>query len=167
VPDQIDDQTRLGAPAARPRGRRRHSALRTALTWMLAAAIVLTLAATAGLLTAYFVASMRAVPTPAQIGGLDTPRPTAVASAAPQVSPSAPTTAQPRFTPTPSPTITPEPSPIIHVVVRHETLSSIASLYCTTVDAILAVNDIPNPNRIAVGAQLVIPPDAGCPSPST
>lgn len=44
-----------------------------------------------------------------------------------------------------------------HVVQPGETLTSIAQAYGLTVEAILAVNDIPNPNRIDAGTVLRIP----------
>lgn len=57
----------------------------------------------------------------------------------------------------------PAPSgPIVHVVAPGETLSGIAMRYGTTVAAIAAANNIPNPNWIYVGQRLVIP---GYPAP--
>jgi LysM repeat protein len=56
---------------------------------------------------------------------------------------------------------TPEPTPIEHVVERGEFLSYIAGLYCTTVEDILALNEIQNPNRIQPGDVLLIP-GGGC-----
>ena len=55
--------------------------------------------------------------------------------------------------------VTPEvtPEPFIHVVGRAESLRYIASLYGVTVEDILAINDIPNPNRIQVGQEILIP----------
>lgn len=47
-------------------------------------------------------------------------------------------------------------APITHVVQRGEILSRIAQRYGVTVAAILAANDIPNPNRIEVGDVLQI-----------
>jgi LysM repeat protein len=45
----------------------------------------------------------------------------------------------------------------IHVVQAGETLYSIASRYGVTVEAIMAANDLANPNYIYVGQRLVIP----------
>jgi len=44
-----------------------------------------------------------------------------------------------------------------HIVQPGETLTKIARQYNVTVNAIVAANNIPNPNRVAVGAVLVIP----------
>jgi hypothetical protein len=44
-----------------------------------------------------------------------------------------------------------------HTISSGETLFSIAEAYCTTVDAIVALNNISNPNLIAVGQVLYIP----------
>lgn len=57
---------------------------------------------------------------------------------------------------------TPPPDePRVHIVQRGDILARIAATYNTTVSAILAANNIPNPNVIFVGQRLVIPaPDA-------
>jgi LysM repeat protein len=139
-----------------------------ALPWVIASVIVLAVSVTAGFVTAYLVASGRAVqppgaglasPTPGQTAGVTlAPGETAQASGEP--------TTQPRRTPTPVPEITPEASPFVHVVQRRESLSYIAGLYCTTVDAILAINDIPNPDTIRPGDEILIPGSASCSSPA-
>ena len=43
-----------------------------------------------------------------------------------------------------------------HVVIKDETLSSIAKRYNTTVDALVKANNIPNKNRIYIGQELII-----------
>jgi LysM repeat protein len=72
------------------------------------------------------------------------PTPAASASAGPTVAPS----------PTPVPT----PAQVVHVVKAGDTLSKIAATYGVTVDQILAANPkIKDPNKIAVGDEIVIP----------
>ena len=44
-----------------------------------------------------------------------------------------------------------------HTVQAGETLTAIAQRYGVTVQAIIAANDIPNPDRVAIGTQLIIP----------
>ena len=61
--------------------------------------------------------------------------------------------------------MTPEPSPFEHTISRGESLSYIAGLYCTTVQAIQELNGIENPNRIQVN-QVIQVPGGGCESPS-
>lgn len=135
----------------------RHSRARTALPWVLGTAVILTLAVAGGLLTAYVVANLRAVPPPA---ALLTPTPTLppLLTPSPSATPS-PTESlpQPRRTPTAPPTVTPEPTPFIHVVQKGESLTHIANLYGITVGDILALNDIAHPNRIQPGMELLIP----------
>lgn len=142
-------------------------ALRAALPWVVAAVVVLAIAVTAGLITAYLVASGRAVDAPPIAATSPTPRSTIAVSRAPgetpQPSPEA--TQQPRRTPTPPPVVTPEPTPFEHTVQRGESLRYIAGLYCTTVSAIVELNQIENPNRILVGDIFLIP-GGGCPPPT-
>ena len=124
--------------------------------------VVLAAAVAAGFLVAYLVASGRAVD-PGSAVNQPTPGRSAVASQG--LGPSAPQsgvpTEQPRRTPGAP---TPEPTPIEHVVSRGEFLSYIAGLYCTSVDEILALNEIQNPNRIQPGDILQIP-GGGCAPP--
>src|SRR5258708_30592068 len=47
----------------------------------------------------------------------------------------------------------------VHIVRAGETLTSIASTYHVTVDALMAVNHLGNANVLYVGERLVIPPD--------
>ena len=77
-------------------------------------------------------------PTPA-------PSVTPVPSAAPSLAPSA----------EPSPT----PEPRTYKVKRGDTLSAIAARFGTTVKAIVALNEIDNPSRIAIGSVLELPPE--------
>ena len=142
----------------------RNSFARAALPWVAATVIVLAAAVAAGFLVAYLVASGRAVD-PRSAGSQPTPRrsPAASVSAGSSSAPSGLATQQPRRTPG---LPTPEPTPIEHVVARGEFLSYIAGLYCTTVEDILALNDIENPNRIQPGDVLQIP-GGGCPAPES
>jgi len=74
-------------------------------------------------------------------------------------------TATPTSTPVPGATATPTPPPgptCIHIVRYGDTLYSIARRYGTTVAALVAANNIRNPNFIWVGQRLVIP---GCVQP--
>lgn len=144
-----------------------NSLARAALPWVVAAAVVLAVAVTTGFIVAFLVASGRAVDPPGVGLASPTPPRPPVVSLAPGQTPGATpaSSTQPRRTPTPVPVITPEPSPFLHVVARLETLSYIAGLYCTTVDAVLEINDISNPNRIQVGQELLIP-GGGCATPS-
>lgn len=139
---------------------------RAALPWVVATAVVLALAVTTGFIVAFLVASGRAVDAPGVGLASPTLRRTPVVTLAPGQTPAATPdpTSQSRRTPTPMPVITPEPSPFLHIVARRENLRYIAGLYCTTVDSILELNDIANPNRIQVGQELLIP-GGGCASP--
>ena len=139
-----------------------NSLLRAALPWVAATAIVLAAAVAAGFLVAYLVASSRAVD-PGSGFADPTPRRTPATSVAPGPTeqPNSTPSQQPRRTPGAP---TPEPTPIEHVVERGEFLSYIAGLYCTTIDEIVALNEIQNPNRIQPGDVLLIP-GGGCSSP--
>jgi len=81
-------------------------------------------------------------------------------------SPTATATATPTPTATPEATAAPLPSPTPtavrrqHVVQDGETLSEIAERYGTTVEEIVALNGIQDPNVIAAGTVLEIPPPA-------
>ena len=64
----------------------------------------------------------------------------------------------PRASSSPLPTPTTAVTSRIHIVIRGDTLISIAARYGVTVEAIKGANQIANPNLIRVGARLVIPP---------
>lgn len=51
----------------------------------------------------------------------------------------------------------PQYGPVVHVVQWGENLTGIAAQYGVTVEAIVAANNIANPNRIYVGQRLIIP----------
>ena len=54
-------------------------------------------------------------------------------------------------------TAPPPPAERVHIVVAGDTLSAIARAFGVSLDAILAVNDIPDPNALLVGQRIVIP----------
>lgn len=146
--------------------RARRSGSRGVVPWVAAIAVVLVLAAVAGLATAWLVANMRAVPPP--VGGVPTPRPSPGLMMTPTPSdggPSAQPTDAPRRTPTPSPVVTVEPTPFIHIVERGESLSEIAAMYQVELEDVLTLNEIRNPNRIQVGQEIQIPGYGVIPTP--
>ena len=90
----------------------------------------------------------------------------------PQANPIAVTTEGGQIIVTPVPTVTPTPTPpppppppckTKYVVCWGDTLSSIALRFGTTVEAIVALNNIPNPDYIWVGQVLCIPCPAAPP----
>lgn len=91
------------------------------------------------------------------------PTPTATRTPKPTFTPSdvvvATTTLPPEPTSIVEPTTAPAPSPtpITHVVQPGETLSEIARMYGTTVEAIVQANNLDNPNAISEGQVLLIP----------
>lgn len=56
---------------------------------------------------------------------------------------------------------TPTPATIIHTVAAGETLAIIAARYGTTVEAIVAMNNIADPDKIEIGQKLTIPAPKG------
>lgn len=154
----------LGVPGGGPGSPPSKPPANAALPWLLAALVVLLLAASAGLATAWIVASLRAVPAPAAAQVTPTPEPSSTGM--PVVEPSLTPSQQPRHTPTPTPLRTPEPEPFIHVVQRGEYLQYIADLYGVTVEDIVALNDIRNPDLIHPDQELLIPGYGTRPSPT-
>lgn len=148
LPDDFD----LEPESKRPR---RRAAVETALPWVLTAVVVLLLAVSAGLIAAWVVASLKAVPIPP--GAIVTASPAPGATDLPSGAPTPLPSDQPRRTPTPAPQVTPEPPPFVHVVQRGEYLTLIADMYDVSVEDIVALNDIKNPNRIRAGRELLIP----------
>jgi nucleoid-associated protein YgaU len=147
-----------------PKRPRPSGAADKALPWALSAVMVLLLAASAGLVAAWVVASLKAVPIPP--GAIVTASPEPGATDRPSGAPTPPASEQPRHTPTPSPELTPEPPPFVHVVQRGESLSLIADMYGVTLADILALNTIRNPDNIRPGRELLIPGYGIRPSPS-
>ncbi len=84
-----------------------------------------------------------------------------------------PSPSAPAATATPEPTPIPAPTQQVYVIKEGDTLSKIASDFGLTVDQLLAANSetITDPNRIAVGDEIIIPAppqdevDGGSPSP--
>jgi len=89
-----------------------------------------------------------------------TKTPTPTMTITPSVTPT------PTETPTPEPTLTPTPQgPTTYIVEVGDTLSSIAEQFGVEVLAIMAANNLPDPNAIFVGQTLTIPaPGAGLPT---
>jgi LysM repeat protein len=145
---------------------RRNPAANAALPWLLAVLVVLLLAASGGLVTAWIVANLRAVPVPPVAGTTPTPSLAPFVTATPSAAPSAAGSEQPRHTPTPTPVRTPEPEPFVHIVLRGETLTYIADLYGVELADILAFNDIRNPDNIHPDQEILIPGYGTRPSPA-
>ena len=155
----------VGRYSARVSESPRRDPFRALLPWVAATAIVLALAVTGGFVTAYLVASSRAVDAPVAAAS-PTPRRTAAPTAAAQTpTPTSGSSNQPRRTPTPFAEPTPEATPFEHTIARGESLSYIAGLYCTSVAEIQELNGIENPNRIQVD-QVILIPGGGCSSPA-
>ena len=57
----------------------------------------------------------------------------------------------------PTPAASPTPTPLIHVVKQGEWLDLIARRYGISLDELIRVNRIQDPNRIEVGQKLIIP----------
>ena len=79
-----------------------------------------------------------------------------IGSGGPGASPS-PTAAA--ATPTAAPTVPPAPTPKVYVIKSGDTLSKIASRNGVTLEELLAANKdtIKNPNKIAIGDEIIIP----------
>ena len=91
----------------------------------------------------------------------------------PQVQTPAPTTT-PSATPVPSPTPRPAepegPAEETYTVQPGDSLADIAALYSTTVEELLRLNDLPEPNLLYAGQSIVVPQQGGPPpgpSPAT
>lgn len=143
------------------------------LPWVIAGIALFVIASIAGVGTAYLLTTANAVPTvdPARLPS-PTVRPTAPPSgrasatpgssvtAAPTASVTPTSTAVPTDTPAPSPTETaagPSPTPISYIVKRGDRLGDIAAQFGVTVDAIVELNKLKNPDHIEVGQVLLIP----------
>ena len=160
-----DDFTPSGPAAAPPpqpdvptsTPRRSRSGSSGFATWLIAAVVVLVLAVAGGLFTAWVVANMRAVPGPVA-GASPTPRGSS-ASAAPSAAPgeSLEPTGAPRRTPTAVPTVEVTAAPFVYVIQPGDHLVNIADMFQVDVQDIIDLNGIKNPDRIAVGQELLIP----------
>jgi LysM repeat protein len=92
-----------------------------------------------------------ATPTPNQVASLADSPGVAIVNMTPLASP----------TVTPSPTATPTPLFTFHTVKADETLITIAAHYGISTEALLAANDIRDPNQLEPGKHLLIPPRQG------
>lgn len=68
-----------------------------------------------------------------------------------------PPTAVPTATLPPTPTVTPIPTEGVYVVQRGDTLRAIAERFDITIEDIIEINQIENPNALSVGQILIIP----------
>ena len=70
-----------------------------------------------------------------------------------------PSASTPRASTSVAPTVKPGPTPHVYVIQKNDTLSKIAKRFGLTLDELLAANKdtITNPDRIAIGDQIVIP----------
>jgi LysM repeat protein len=59
----------------------------------------------------------------------------------------------------PSPSPSPSPAGEVYVVKSGDTLSDIAQRFDTTVEAIVEANDLDDPDTLAIGDELRIPPE--------
>lgn len=169
MPDEPSYTDPARERAAWSRASSRRSPARVAGPWILGAAIILIVALVAGLATAYIVATFRAVPVP-PAALLPTPRTTpTIATQSPRPSPTPiappPATAAPA-TPEPSAPPGAEATPRVHIVASGENLFVISVLYDVTLEEIIELNDLQNPNLIVPGQMLLIPPPlSSTPSP--
>jgi len=68
-----------------------------------------------------------------------------------------PPTAVPTATPVPIPTPTPVPTSALYFVERGDTLKAIAEEFGITIEELIEINQIEDPNAIRVGQRLIIP----------
>lgn len=80
------------------------------------------------------------------------PTPTATVTMTPTM------TSTPTPSPCPTPTGTPTPTKITYVVRAGDSLSAIARQFGVSPDAIAQANHLSDPNNLAQGQQLIIPP---------
>jgi LysM repeat protein len=153
-PPLFDDEPepqRVRATSVPPEGSGANGAVR----WTLTAVMVLLLAASAGLVLAWLVATMHAVPGP--VGAIATPTLAPGETAAPS-GPTPSGTEQPRHTPTPAPGQTQEPVPFTYVVQRGDSVTWIADMFQVQFEDLVALNDLKPPRyRIFIGQELLIP----------
>ncbi len=152
-----------GAPSSTPR-----RSSNSVVGWLIAAVVVLVLAVAGGLFTAWIVANMQAVPGPVAAAS-PTPGRSAPSASSCACTPSPGASVQasslPAHTPTPAPTVEVTPVPFVYTVVPGDHLVNIANLYQVSLQDVMALNNITNPNKIFVGEQLLIP-GYGIPPPT-
>jgi LysM repeat protein len=137
-----------------------------ALPWVIAAVALFAIAAVGGFGAAYVLSTGQAVATvdPAKLP-TPTPVPTPTlgpATPTPAVTPTATAAASPTGLTSPPASASaapsgPTPSPISYVVKRGDRLSDIANQFGVTVDAIVQLNNLDNPDHIEAGQVLLIP----------
>ena len=138
------------------------------LPWVIAAVALFAVAAIGGFGAAYFLSAGQAVPTvdPAKLptpSPIPTPTPgpaTPTPLATPSPTATVPASPSSAASPTPSTSVEPSgptPSPISYVVKRGDRLSDIANQFGVTVDAIVQLNNLDNPDHIEAGQVLLIP----------
>ncbi|MCU0474548.1 MAG: LysM peptidoglycan-binding domain-containing protein [Anaerolineae bacterium] len=81
------------------------------------------------------------------------------------ITPTPTLTANPAPTTTPDSTAAPSGTPITAVVLAGDTLSRFAQRNGTTVQEVVRLNDIANPNLIVAGTRLIIRAEGGTPAP--
>jgi hypothetical protein len=79
-----------------------------------------------------------------------------------------PSPSSPIATATPVPTMPPVPTPQVYVIKQGDTLSKVAKRFGITLDELLAANKdtIKNPDKIAIGDEIIIPLPASEEEPS-
>ena len=154
------------APSPAPPGTERASRRTASVVSRLAAVLVLLLvAATVGYGLAFLSAELVGRAGTAGLATVTSAAPSLASAPAaapsttstPAVSARPTSTARGSTSPAASPGATPAGSPRIHVVARGENLTTIATRYGVTVQAITAANGITDPNTIYAGQKLVIP----------
>lgn len=129
----------------------------------LAEVIVVVLALVVGYGGISFAQRAGAVPTPAATGAAQptaTVAPAITFTPAPTVPPTLTPTVVPTATPTPSPTATATvaPTPVVYVIQAGDSLEGIAKKFGVSTDKIAQANHLSDPNNLAEGQKLTIPP---------
>ncbi len=94
---------------------------------------------------------------PAVVGDFLTPLPTATAAPLPTATTTATEMPAAPIPPTTAPTAEPSATPRVHTIQPGENLTKIAETYGVTIEAILTLNGLTNPNQIVAGEQILIP----------
>jgi LysM repeat protein len=139
------------------------------LPWLIAGIALFTVAAVGGFGAAYLLSTGQAVatvdparlptptPPPTPTPGLATPSPATTPGPTITSSPAAPASPTPEVSASPTEPGGPSPSPISYTVKRGDRLRDIAAQFGVTVDAIVQLNNLENPDRIEAGQVLLIP----------